>query len=277
MWGETETNNKTNINMKRIIILALVSLITLGVSAQTNKTASKNEQTVTIQTNGVCQKCADRFKENVPYFKGVKSYTYDMQTAKLTITYDTKKTNPDQLRQDVSKLGYNADNVKADPAARAKLPACCRAEKGAGGCAGHGGGHSCGNHGAEQKSCAGHAHGEHKCAGQANGEHKCANQNGEHKCAGHANGEHKCANQNGEHKCAGHADGEHKCAGQNGEHKCAGQGNGEHKCPGHANGQGCGNHGGEKKACDHHHAPDASKDAGVKKADASKVESSDRK
>ncbi len=146
--------------MKRIIILALVSLITLGVSAQ--KTASKNEQTVTIQTNGVCQKCADKFKENVPYFKGVKSYTYDMKTAKLTINYDAKKTNPDQLRTEVSKLGYNADNVKADPAARAKLPACCRAEKsgGCGGCAGHGNSQGCGNHGAAQKSCAGHGNGQ---------------------------------------------------------------------------------------------------------------------
>lgn len=146
--------------MKRIIILALVSLITLGVSAQ--KTASKNEQTVTIQTNGVCQKCADKFKENVPYFKGVKSYTYDMKTAKLTINYDAKKTNPDQLRTQVSKLGYNADNVKADPAARAKLPACCRAEKSGscGGCAGHGNGQGCGNHGASQKSCAGHGNGQ---------------------------------------------------------------------------------------------------------------------
>ncbi len=146
--------------MKRIIILALVSLITLGVSAQ--KTASKNEQTVTIQTNGVCQKCADKFKENVPYFKGVKSYTYDMKTAKLTINYDAKKTNPDQLRTQVSKLGYNADNVKADPAARAKLPACCRAEKsgGCGGCAGHSNGQGCGNHGAAQKSCAGHGNGQ---------------------------------------------------------------------------------------------------------------------
>lgn len=146
--------------MKKIIILALVSLITLGVSAQ--KTASKNEQTVTIQTNGVCQKCADKFKENVPYFKGVKSYTYDMKTAKLTINYDAKKTNPDQLRTQVSKLGYNADNVKADPAARAKLPACCRAEKsgGCGGCAGHGNGQGCGNHGTAQKSCAGHGNGQ---------------------------------------------------------------------------------------------------------------------
>ena len=188
--------------MKKIIILALAAIITLGANAQQ---ASKGVQTVTIQTNGVCQKCADKFKENVPYFKGVKSYSYDMKTAKLTITYDVKKTNPDQLRKEVSKLGYNADNVKADPDARAKLPACCRAEKsgGCGGCAGHSGGQGCGNHGAGQKSCAGHANGEHKCAGQANGEHKCANQNGEHKCA-NQNGEHKCANQNGEHKCANH-------------------------------------------------------------------------
>ena len=112
--------------MKKIIILAIAAILTLGANAQQ---VSKGEQTVTIQTNGVCQKCADKFKENVPYFKGVKSYSYDMKTAKLTINYDAKKTNPDQLRTEVSKLGYNADNVKADPAARAKLPACCRAEK----------------------------------------------------------------------------------------------------------------------------------------------------
>jgi len=148
--------------MKRLIVLALVSLITLGVSAQATKSVSKNEQTVTIQTNGVCQKCADRFKENVPYFKGVKSYTYDMKTAKLTIVYDSKKTNPDQLRQEISKLGYNADNVKADAAARAKLPACCRAEKssGCGGCSGHGSG-GCGNHGGSQ-GCGNHGSG-HGC------------------------------------------------------------------------------------------------------------------
>ena len=170
--------------MKRIIILALVSLITLGVSAQTNKTASKGEQTVTIQTNGVCQKCADKFKENVPYFKGVKSYTYDMKTAKLTINYDAKKTNPDQLRTEISKLGYNADNVKADAAARAKLPACCRVEKsGCGGCAGHGNGQGCGNH-ANGQGCGNHANGQ-----------GCGNQGAQKSCAGHAEG-HSCDKHN---------------------------------------------------------------------------------
>lgn len=182
--------------MKRLILLALVSLITLGASAQQSKAASKSEQTVTIQTNGVCQKCADKFKENVPYFKGVKSYTYDMKTAKLTINYDSKKTNPDQLRQQISKLGYNADNVKADEAARAKLPACCRVEKksGCGGCAGHGNGQGCGNHSDAQKSCSGHGN------GQGCGNHGDAQKS----CSGHNNGQ-GCGNHNGQ-GCGNHTE-----------------------------------------------------------------------
>ena len=206
--------------MKKFIILALAAIISLGANAQQ---ASKGEQSVTIQTNGVCQKCADKFKENVPYFKGVKSYTYDMKTAKLTINYDSKKTNPDQLRQQISKLGYNADNVKADAEARAKLPACCRAEKSSGGCGGHGNGQGCGNHQAGAKSCGNHG-GEHKCSGQ---------QGAEHKCSGHQDGEHKCSGQqDGEHKCSGHADGK--------------------PCQGHANGH-CDNQR-EAKACGQHDA-----------------------
>lgn len=186
--------------MKKIIILALVSLITLGANAQqTKQVASKGEQSVTIQTNGVCQKCADKFKENVPYFKGVKSYTYDQKTAKLTINYDAKKTNPDQLRQQISKLGYNADNVKADQAARAKLPACCRAEKssGCGGCAGHGSSQGCGNH-QSGKSCGNHQDAK-SCAGHQDSK----------KCAGHQEGK-SCSNQKDGKCCGDHKDSQKK-------------------------------------------------------------------
>lgn len=146
--------------MKRILFLALVSLMTLSLSAQKSaqKPVSKNVQTVTIQTNGVCGKCADRFNENVPYFKGVKSCKYDTKTAKLTISYDSKKTSPEQLRKDVSKLGYNADDVKADQAARAKLPACCRADGKSAGCGNHGKGEGCGNHG-KSEGCGNHGNG----------------------------------------------------------------------------------------------------------------------
>ena len=246
--------------MKKFILLALMAVVTLGAYAQM--------QTITIQTNASlkCQKCTDRFKENVPFFKGVKDYTYDASTAKITINYDSKKTNPDQLRKEISKMGYDADAVKADPAAREKLPACCKN----GGTCGHGdaqhkcqhadGQHKCQGANGEHK-CQGHAEGQHKCQG-ANGEHKCQHAEGEHKCQGHAegqpkcqgsNGEHKCQHAEGEHKCQGHAEGQHKCQGANGEHKCQ-HAEGEHKCQGHAEGQHkCPNHGNVEKDCQKQH------------------------
>ena len=156
--------------MKKLAILFFAVLIGFSAAAQSTKTTTATNanakatttttiQKVVIQTNGVCSKCEALFKENVPYFKGVKDYTYDPKTSKMTITYDSKKTNPDMLRQQISKLGYNADNVKADPAARAKLPACCQVDKKPAQAAG------CCDHGAKG-SCSGHNHGN--CQGNHN-------------------------------------------------------------------------------------------------------------
>ena len=178
--------------MKKFILLALMAIVTLGSYAQ-------KEQSVTIKTNASlnCDKCADRFKENVPFFKGVSNYEYNKATGVLTINYNASKTSPDQLRQQISKLGYNADNVAADKAAREKLPACCK-------------GGSCSDHKtAEQHKCQG-ANGQHQCQGHANGQ-----------CQGHKEGEHKCQGANGQHQCQGHANGQ--CQGHKEcEHKCNG-------------------------------------------------------
>ncbi|MDR2868265.1 MAG: heavy-metal-associated domain-containing protein [Bacteroidales bacterium] len=121
--------------MKRTLILALVAILSLSGFAQTKKEAiddSKKpevQQMVVIQTNGVCGMCKDRIMENVPFFKGISDCSYDMATSKVTVKYDPKKTTPDAIRQGISKIGYDADAVKADAAVRAKLPACCRADK----------------------------------------------------------------------------------------------------------------------------------------------------
>ena len=172
--------------MKKLAILIFAALIGFSAAAQSSKTTTDSKNTskqttvsatpakqattttatiqkVVIQTNGVCSKCEALFKENVPFFKGVKDYTYDPKTSKMTITYDSKKTNPDMLRQQISKLGYNADNVKADPAARAKLPACCQVDKKpaqAAGCCGHDA--NKGGCNGQHSGCSGHSQGSCK-------------------------------------------------------------------------------------------------------------------
>lgn len=134
--------------MKKIIVMLVAVTLTLGAMAQSKTTSSSSSSkattntttqsqsknssytTITIQTNASknCKSCVNRFKENVPFFKGVKEYTFDSSTAKLTVTYDPKKTTADQIRKQISNLGYDADKMKANEATRAKLPPCCRKE-----------------------------------------------------------------------------------------------------------------------------------------------------
>ena len=44
----------------------------------------------------------------------------------ITITYNPQKISLEKLKSEISKLGYDADDVKADPAAYAKLDNCCK-------------------------------------------------------------------------------------------------------------------------------------------------------
>lgn len=130
--------------MKKNVFLMVMLMIGLSAWSQTSKNTS-----IVIQTNGVCQKCHEIMKTHVPYFKGVTDFSYDDASAKVTVTYNPSKTTPDEIRKKISSLGYDADNVKADPKAREKLPACCKNPKGThSGCSDHnhsGSGH-CGGH-----------------------------------------------------------------------------------------------------------------------------------
>ena len=110
--------------MKKYLAGFVIVLFSISVMAQ----KSSNE-TVVIQTNGVSEKCKNIFSEKVPYFKGVIDFSYDVKTAKMTVTYNPKKTTPAEIRKGISNLGYNADDIKANPTARAKLPECCRNPK----------------------------------------------------------------------------------------------------------------------------------------------------
>ena len=122
--------------MKKILALIALFAMTLPIFAQ----QQSKTQTVTIQTNGTCAQCKKIMMENIPQWPGVKECVYDMQTAKVTITFDAKKTSVDKLRDGICHLGYDADNKKADPEARAKLPKCCTAAKNSAGCGGGCGG-----------------------------------------------------------------------------------------------------------------------------------------
>jgi len=137
--------------MKKIIVILTLAIFSFTAMAQHcgGAAAAKNSEgpklevkgatTVVIQTNAYSAKSDAIFKENLPFVKGVKEIKYDEKSYQIAVAYDPKKTNPEQIRTAISKLGFNADQVKADEKARAKLPAECKTMPKA--CP-----HSCGKH-----------------------------------------------------------------------------------------------------------------------------------
>lgn len=106
------------------IITILLVLFVLPLTAQEKK--KKNYEEVQIQTSAVCGMCEERIETNIAYEKGVKKVELNNDTKVVTIGFDPRKTNADSLRTAISKIGYDADDVPADPVAYLKLPVCCQ-------------------------------------------------------------------------------------------------------------------------------------------------------
>ena len=103
--------------MKKIII-ALFSILTINAWAQ--------KETVEIKTSAQCEMCKERIVEEMQFTKGVTAVNLDVESQILTITFKTKKTNLDKIKNAISLIGYNADEILADEKAHNKLPKCCQ-------------------------------------------------------------------------------------------------------------------------------------------------------
>lgn len=124
--------------MKNRILILMISILSAGLTqfslqAATIEFANSKLQeterkvdTVEIKTSAVCNMCKERLEHDMAFEKGVKSVELDNETKILTITYKTNKTNKEELKKAVTKIGYDADELLADQKAHDRLPACCQ-------------------------------------------------------------------------------------------------------------------------------------------------------
>jgi mercuric ion binding protein len=110
--------------MKTVFLCFFVFLAAGYHFGQTVKPAKV--QTVNIQTSAQCGDCKSRIEGGLNYTKGVKFAELDMTTKKVTIRFKAQMTNTEALKKIISAIGYDADEVKADPEAIKKLPLCCQ-------------------------------------------------------------------------------------------------------------------------------------------------------
>jgi len=74
----------------------------------------------------VCESCGLKLETDLYYVRGIKRVEYDQESQTTTIVYKTKLLTPEQIRREIVQLGFDADELKADPAAYAKRDGCCK-------------------------------------------------------------------------------------------------------------------------------------------------------
>jgi copper chaperone CopZ len=105
--------------MKKLIsLLALIVLSIAGVKAQIIESK--------IMTSGQCEHCKETIEKNIRFEKGVKKVIFDERTHIVTVKFDESKTTLKNIQIAISKLGYDADSIPAEPKAYEKLNTCCK-------------------------------------------------------------------------------------------------------------------------------------------------------
>ena len=112
----------------RLPVCLLLTLLSLGAFAQENSHIKTALIKTTIYCDHCrqCETCGDKFQKDLYNENGIKRVEVDEKAMTITVVYDSRKTEPEQIRLFISKLGYDADGLKADPAGIAKLDDCCK-------------------------------------------------------------------------------------------------------------------------------------------------------
>lgn len=105
------------------LMLATILLLSIITNAQIN-----NTKTEIVKVYGNCEMCKAKI-EKAGNLKKISKVTWDDKTQLLTMTYDDKKTNQDEILKRIALVGYDSDKFLAPDATYSKLPGCCQYDR----------------------------------------------------------------------------------------------------------------------------------------------------
>lgn len=113
--------------MRTVLFVAFLFATQLVVAQKAPK-----RQTITIKTPNtcdhckVCETCGGKLEGELVFVKGIQLVTYNEADQTTTVVYRTKKITPDEIRKEIALLGFDADEVKADPEGYKQRDGCCK-------------------------------------------------------------------------------------------------------------------------------------------------------
>ncbi len=112
--------------LKSIFCLAIMLFVSNSTVAQKSNQKAIIKTTLHCNHCKQCETCGLKFKTEMLKITGVKMYELDDKAMTFTVYYNPKKTTLQNIRVAISKLGYDADDVKATSEGIASLDGCCK-------------------------------------------------------------------------------------------------------------------------------------------------------
>ncbi|WP_428232138.1 heavy-metal-associated domain-containing protein [Flavobacterium sp.] len=109
-------------------IKKLLMVMTLLLSVTFASAQIKNKTTQTVKINGNCAMCKKTI-ETAANVDNVAKVNWNKDTKIATITYDSKKTNPDAILKRVADAGYDNERFTAPTAVYDELHGCCQYDR----------------------------------------------------------------------------------------------------------------------------------------------------
>ena len=88
----------------------------------------KNVKTETVKIYGNCEMC-EKTIETTGSVKKIANVDWNKDTKMATITYDSTKTNQDEILKRIALAGYDSDKFLAPDDVYSKLAGCCQYER----------------------------------------------------------------------------------------------------------------------------------------------------
>ncbi|GGG84311.1 hypothetical protein GCM10007415_16820 [Parapedobacter pyrenivorans] len=100
-------------------------VIAVSLSSINSFAQIKDAETATVTIYGNCEMCKATIEEagNV---KREANVQWDQKTKVATLTYNSGKTDPDEILKRIALAGYDSENFLAPDDVYAKLPECCQ-------------------------------------------------------------------------------------------------------------------------------------------------------
>lgn len=106
----------------QLILLLMVAATTVSLAQ-----AKKKLETVTIKTPTVqCEMCKKKVEDFLKREEGVTKSVVDYKRKTTKVTYWTDRTNIENIKTAIANVGYDADDVTANPESYERLPKCCK-------------------------------------------------------------------------------------------------------------------------------------------------------